>query len=40
MNCFSKFEFQIVTVKLNNLSLNQQLSLTLIDINQTLDNAL
>ena len=35
MNCFSEFEFQVVTAKLNNLRLNQQLSLTLMDINQT-----
>ena len=33
MNCFSEFEFQIHTAKLNNLPLNQKLSLTLIDIN-------
>ena len=35
MNCLSEFEFQIVISKLNNLLLNQQLLLTLIDINQT-----
>ena len=40
MNCFSEFEFHKVTAKLNNLPLNQQLSLTLIDINQTLYKAL